>query len=521
MSKELIKSTAVVGSMTFISRVLGFIRDMVAAHFFGAGSGYDAFIVASKIPNFMRRLFAEGAFSQAFVPILSEYKTTRSFTETRQLLDRVFGCLTLVLVGITALGVLCAPLLILVFAPGFSTVGDQRFTLATQMLEITFPYLLLVSLTAFSGGILNTFGRFSIPALTPALLNIALILCAIFLAPLLDEPVVALAWGVFLGGVLQLCFQVPFLLKLNLLPRPSVRWDDPGVRRILTLMFPALLGVSVNQLNLVVGSIFASFLPVGSVSWLYYAERLMEFPLGGFGVALATVVLPRLSAQHAKSAKDEFSKTVDFGVRWVMLIGFPAAVGLALLAGPLLTTLFQSGQFSETDVRYSQSALVAYSLGIVGFMFVKIFGSAYYAKQNIRTPVRIAMVVVVVNILLSVVFIKSLAHTGLALATALSAILNAILLGFGLVKRKLYVVQPGLRFLLLRLSLALVGMGAMIQYFNPTLEVWFSFTTVERVMALFMLIVSGGLAYIAILFTTGLRIEHLLVKSLERQSETL
>lgn len=500
--------------MTLISRVLGFVRDMVTAHFFGASLGYDAFIVASKIPNFLRRLFAEGAFSQAFVPLLSEYRVSHSHEEVQQFVNRVAGCFSMVLALVTLLGILIAPLLILLFAPGFVTIGTgARFELASSMLRITFPYLLFISLTAFAGGILNSYGKFAGPAFTPVFLNIAIIFSAIVLTPHLSEPVTALAWGIFLGGVIQLLFQWPFLRRLNLLPRPQIHWRDKGVRRILSLMVPALLGVSVNQLNLMLSSVFASFLPVGSVSWLYYAERLMEFPLGGFGVALATVVLPRLAQHHAESQHDGFSVTLDWGLRWVLLVGLPATLGLALLAGPLLTTLFQSGKFTTQDVLMSQPCLVAYAVGILGFMCVKIFGSAYYAKQDIKTPVLFAMVTVATNALLSLAFVYPLAQMGLALATSLAALLNAGLLGVGLVKRGIYQFQPGWQLFLLRFGLAAAALAAVILYFNPPLELWFDFSVAKRVATLAFLILAGGLAYVITLFASGLRPHHVLVKA--------
>ncbi len=514
MSKQLLKSTVLVGSMTFISRILGFIRDMVAAHFFGASQGYDAFIVASKIPNFMRRLFAEGAFSQAFVPVLSEYKANRTAAEVKQLVDRVSGCLSLILFGVTVVGVLAAPLLILIFAPGFalSDSGD-RFDLSVQMLRITFPYLLFISLTAFAGGILNCYERFAVPAFTPVFLNVMMIIAMIWLAPTLSQPIMALAWGVFLGGVVQLLFQIPFLQQIHLFPKFEWNWQDPGVRRILLLMLPALLGVSVNQLNLMLSSVFASFLPVGSVSWLYYAERLMEFPLGGFGVALATVVLPRLSRHHAKDEDTHFSTTLDWGIRWVMLVGFPAALGLALLAGPLLATLFQSGRFTERDVTMSQTCLVAYAVGIMGFMLVKIFASAFYAKQDIKTPVRFAMVTVIANLVLSLILIKPLAHAGLALATSLAALLNAGLLGYFLLTRKLYRLQAGWSMFGVRLLVALAVMAGVIVFLNPPLATWFDFDNFQRAVTLFVLIVASGCAYLVTLLGVGLRWDHLLIRA--------
>ncbi len=513
MSKQLLKSTAIVGGMTLISRILGFVRDVVAAHFFGASWGYDAFIIAAKIPNFFRRLFAEGAFSQAFVPILSEYRSQKTQEEVQQFVNRVSGCLGSSLVIVTLIGILMAPLFVFIFAPGFATSdGDSRLTLATQMLRITFPYLLFISLTAFAGGILNCYGRFAVPAFTPVFLNLMIIISVFWFSPILPDPVVALAIGILLGGIVQFLFQMPFLKKIQLLPRPQFYWQDPGVRRILILMVPALLGVSVNQLNLMLSSVFASFLPVGSVSWLYYAERLMEFPLGGFGVALATVVLPRLSRQHAKAQSGDFSATLDWGIRWVMLMGMPAALGLALLAGPLLTTLFQSGQFTEQDVVLSQSCLVAYALGIMGFMFVKILGSAYYAKQDIKTPVRIATLTVVANAILSIILIMPFSHTGLALATSIAALLNASLLGFGLIKRNIYHIQTGWKIFLYRLSIALCVMSVVIIYFNPTLEVWFALKSFERVIRLFCLVTAGIVVYVGALFATGLRIRHVLLE---------
>ncbi len=514
MSKQLLKSTAIVSFMTFLSRVLGFVRDMVAAHYFGAGSGYDAFIVASKIPNFMRRLFAEGAFAQAFVPLLSEYKATHSEKDLQQLLNRVSGCLGSALIGVCIVGMLLSPLLIRLFAPGFSeSMGDGRFMLASDLLKITFPYLFFISLTAFAGGILNSFGYFAVPAFTPVFLNIAMIVAAIFLAPHLAHPVSALAWGFLAGGLVQFLFQAPFLRALGRLPRPVIDWRDPGVRRLLYLMTPALVGVSVTQLNLLLSSIFASFLVSGSVSWLYYAERLMEFPLGGFGVALATVVLPRLSQHHAKSEFQAFSRTVDFGLRWVLLIGLPSALGLALLAGPLIITLFQSGVFLAKDVLASRSALIAYTPGILGFMLIKIFGSVYYAKQDIKTPVRIAIYTIVVNALLSIVLIGPLHHVGLALASALSALFNATCLGVLCHKRGLYQAQAGWLLFLMRVLLALGAMGCFIVQYSPSLETWFLSGIGWRIQALAALVAGGLGMYVGVLWLLGLRPQHLLLKS--------
>ena len=511
MSIQLLKSTSITSGMTLISRVLGFVREIVAAHFFGASAGYDAYIVASKIPNFMRRLFAEGAFAQAFVPMISEYKATCSHEEVQVFVNRVAGCLGLVLFVVTIAGMLLAPIMVFIFAPGFASGDENRLMSASSMLRITFPYLLFISLTAFAGGILNSYGRFAAPAFTPVLLNIVTILIAVFLSPHLAEPVTALAWGMFLGGVVQLLFQWPFLKAIGLIPIPQINWQDKGVRRILLLMVPALFGVSINQLNLMLSSIFASFLPTSSISWLYYAERLMEFPLGGFGVALATVILPKLSNQHTNSKHHEFSTTLDWGIRWVLLLGLPAALGLALLAGPLLATLFysDSGQFTQEDVLMSQQALIAYSIGIIGFLLVKMLASAYYARQDIKTPVRFAMITVFTTAVLSMLLIMPLAHAGLALATSLAALLNAALLAFGLYKRRLYQIQKGWQVFALRLLLASVVMGLILWFFSPPVADWFAFGVLKRIGVLTGLILGSGCAYIAVLFLSGLRTNHI------------
>lgn len=516
MSIQLLKSTTTTSGMTFISRVLGFIRDMVAAHFFGASAGYDAFIVASKIPNFMRRLFAEGAFAQAFVPMISEYKATRSHAEVQVFVNRVAGCLGAVLFLVTLLGMLLAPWVIFIFAPGFGE-GGRRLVEASDMLRITFPYLLFISLTAFAGGILNSYGRFAVPAFTPVFLNIMMILTTVCLSSYLSEPVTALAWGMLLGGVVQLVFQWPFLKQIRLMPIPHMYWKDSGVRRILCLMTPALFGVSINQLNLMLSSVFASFLPVSSISWLYYAERLMEFPLGGFGVALATVVLPKLSQQFTTAEHDGYSKTLDWGLRWVLLIGLPAALGLAFLAGPLLTTLFysESGRFTEYDVWMSRQALIAYSIGILGFMLVKILASAYYARQDIKTPVRFAVITVIVNILLSLLLIGPLAHAGLALATSVAAMLNASLLGMGLYKRKIYSIQKGWPLFLGRLILASVTMVLLLWAWAPPIEQWVAVSAIKRIGMLTALMLGAGLVYVGTLWVSGLRLKHVLVRAYE------
>lgn len=512
MANQLIKSTTTVSLMTFISRIVGFLRDMVLAHVFGATAGIDAFLLAFKIPNFMRRLFAEGAFSQAFVPVLSEYRSTRTKDEVKHLVNNVFGALSLVLLLVTFLGVMGAPLLIRLFAPGFN-IEDSRFPLACHLLQLTFPYIFFISLTAFAAGVQNAYGKFAIPAFTPVLLNICLIVAAYCLSDYFAEPVVALAWGVLVAGIAQLLFQAPFLAKLALFPNPQVSWHDPGVRRVLTLMGPAILGASVMQVNLLVDTIFASFLPVGSLTWLYYSDRLLEFPIGMFGVALATVVLPHLSQEYAKKSQTGFSASVDWALRWILLIGVPSTIGLVMMAGPLLATLFQYGQFTSHDVMMAARSLIALSLGLVCFLAVKVLVSAFYARQNTKLPVKVAIFAMLLNVVLNAVFIGPLAHAGLALASSLSSVCNVLLLLWVLLREKIFVPMPGWAGFSIRLFCANVTMALVLWWFTPDLAQWLEWRAFERATTLFSLIGGAVVAYFGGLWITGLRYAHMRLES--------
>ena len=357
---NLLKALATVGSMTFISRILGFVRDTLIARVFGAGIYTDAFFIAFKIPNLLRRLFAEGAFSQAFVPVLAEYKNRRGHDDTHILINHVATLLGLALFVVTLLGIIAAPWVVYLSAPGFHASPD-KFQLTVDLLRIIFPYILFISLVSLAGGVLNTYSRFSVPALTPVLLNASFIVSALFFAPYFHPPVMVLAWAVLAGGVLQLAFQVPSLLKLGLVPRFSLNLHDEGVWRILKLMGPAVFGVSIAQLSLLINTIFASFLETGSVSWLYYADRLMEFPTGILGVALGTILLPSLSKSHSIGSHGEYSRLLDWGLRLTFLLALPSAVALAVLAVPLIATLFHYGQFTAHDLWMTRQALMAYS----------------------------------------------------------------------------------------------------------------------------------------------------------------
>lgn len=496
--------------MTFISRVFGFVRDMVAAYFFGASHGYDAFILAFKIPNMMRRLFAEGAFAQAFVPIVSEYKAKKSKKDVHEFINHVAGNLLLILTIVTIIGVLLSPLIIKLFAPGFDAL-DSRAELATSMLRITFPYMLLVSLTAFCGGILNSYGRFGGPAFTPVILNLSLIGCAIYLSPHFPQPEYALAWGVIIGGICQLFFQIPFLIKLKLLPKPKINWQDPGVRRVVILMGPAVFGAAVSQINSLIDTLFASFLPAGSISWLYFADRLMEFPLGVFGVGLATVVLPNLSREFALNSNDQFSMILDWGVKLVLLVGIPACAGLYILSGPLVTALYYSGKFSVSDVTNSSNALVAYSLAVVGIMLAKVLSSGFYARQDIKTPVKVSIIVISINIILNAILISKYMHVGIAIATSIASVCNALILMFILKKRAIYNFKLDNIIYIARILLATASFVFIIQKINPSMDYWLELGRLERFIKLLPLVFLGVAVYAFVLFITGFRKQHLLL----------
>lgn len=501
---NLLKTLAAVSSMTLLSRILGFARDAIIARVFGAGMLTDAFFVAFKIPNLLRRLFAEGAFSQAFVPILAEYKSRRGHDATQNLVNQVGTALTLVLVVVALLGVVGAPWVAYVSAPGFRADPD-KFELTVTLLRITFPYIIFISLVALAAGILNTHSKFSVPAFAPVLLNIAMIAAALWLAPYFDPPVLALGWGVALGGVLQLAWMLPHLLKIRMLPRPTRHFNDPGLKRVLRLMAPATLGVSVAQISLLINTIFASFLASGSVSWLYYADRLMEFPAGMLGVALGTILLPSLARHYADDNPGDYSKLLDWGLRLTLMLALPAAAALAVLAVPLITTLFHYGAFTATDVTMTQRALVAYSVGLVGLILVKVLAPGFYARQNIRTPVKVAIFTLAATQVMNLAFIIPLGHAGLALSIGLAACLNAGLLLHLLKKQQIYQPQPGWTGYFLRVLLAAALMAAMLFYSMGDAQWWLAAGFLDRMIRL-ALLVGGGIAlYFAALGLMGFR----------------
>ena len=512
---SLLKSTAVVSGMTLLSRIMGLLRDMVFTRIFGADAATDAFLVAFKIPNFLRRLFAEGAFSQAFVPVLTEYKTRADQAEVQDLSAHVSGTLAGILFLLTVVAVVAAPLLVMVFAPGF--IGQTaKFDLTAAMLRVTFPYILFISLTAFASGILNSYGRFAIPAFTPVLLNLCLIAAALWGAPLMAEPITALAWGVFIAGIVQLAFQLPAVARLGLLRRPRWGWRHRGVRKILKLMLPGIFGSSVMQINLLLDTLIASFLVSGSVTWLYLSDRMMELPLGVFGIALATVILPNLSEKHAQVDSRAFSHMLDWALRWVLIIGAPAAVGLAVLAGPILATLFMYGDFSAQDVQMAQISLWAYSFGLLGFTLVKVLAPGYFARQDTKTPVKVGVIAMVANMGFNILFVVALvqlaipgAHAGLALATSLSAFLNAGLLLRGLLRQQVYRPDQGWRRLFGQVLLASVVMCGALWWLGGDLLNWLQADTWQRIGHLALLMAVGVTVYFGVLWLSGLRVADL------------
>ncbi len=506
MSKRLLKATAVVGSMTFISRILGFIRDMLIARVFGVDLATDAFFVAFKIPNLLRRLFSEGALSHALVPAMTNNSGQGGINALREFISKTSGTLAAWSLMFTLAGIVLAPALILILAPGFA-LQDERYDLAVALLRILSPYGFFIIMTAYAGAILNTQGHFAIPAVTPVILNICMIAGAFWLAPALSVPITALAWAVCCAGLLQLFFQMPSLMRLGLLPRPKIRFRDAEVIKLNKLLLPAIFSASITQINLLFDTLVASFLTSGSVSWLYYSERLVDFPLGILGMALATVVLPKLAKHHAEDDSEGFSATLDWGLRLVLLLGLPATVGLYVLAEPVLSTLFQYNEFTASDVFQAGQSLKAYAVGLLGYLAVKILVPGFSSRLDLNTPVRFGIYAMGVSLALNILVVP-LAHAGLALATSLGALFNAALLLHNLLRNKIYQPRQGWALFLFRVSLASVLMAAWLCYYvdNSWWQQWDSMT---RAINLVKWIGIGCFVYLTALIFSGLRLRHL------------
>lgn len=498
--------------MTLISRVLGLGRDVVIANLMGAGAAADVFFFANKIPNFLRRLFAEGAFAQAFVPVLTEYRQGKELDAQRLLVARVSGTLGTLVTIVTLVGVIASPIVAALFGMGWFvdwyTDGPQghKFVLASDLLRITFPYLWFITFTALAGAVLNTLGKFAVAAFTPVFLNIAIIVAALWLGPQLEQPEYALAWGVFFGGLVQFLFQIPFMKRAGLLVRPQWGWRDPGVTKIRKLMIPALFGVSVSQINLLLDTFIASFLMSGSISWLYYSDRLLEFPLGLFGIAIATVILPALSSRHVDKSADEFSRTLDWGIRKVVLLGLPAMAGLIVLAEPMLMVLFMRGEFTPEDARFASYSLFAYGSGLLSFMLVKVLATGFYSRQDTKRPVKYGIIAMVSNMVFNVIFAIPFGYVGLAIATSLSAAVNAGLLGYNLWRDGVLKRYPGTLTYLTKVTLAVVAMIALLLYLGPNREWWLAAAFMERVWQLAMLVGAGAGVFLVTLLLLRVKI---------------
>ena len=507
------RSTVIVSAMTMLSRVLGLVRDIVLLNVFGAGKDFDTFVVAFRIPNFFRRLFAEGAFSQAFIPVLTEYKTSRTHAEVQILISRVFGCLLTAMTLLTFVAMVAAPAIIYLYAPGFHS-DTVKFDLAVDMFRLTIPYLLFMSLTAFASSILNSYGSFASPAFSPVLLNVAMIAGAWWLTPYMAEPIMALGWAVVIAGVLQLAIQIPELWKKKLLIPPKIDFKHEGVERILKLMLPALFGVSVTQINLLLNTIWASFMQDGSVSWLYSAERMTELPLGLIGVAIGTVILPSLSARHAEQDQAKFKSMIDWAAKIIMLVGIPASIALFMLSTPIIQALFQRGEFTLEDTQMTALALQCMSAGVISFMLIKVFAPGFYAQQDTKTPVRVGLMAVAANAILNVVFIGffklidwQAEHMALALASSGSALVNAGMLYFYLHQRNIYRFGAHWKKLALQFGFAnltmIVALWYALTWYQGDISQWL------RIAEVLGLCVLGVVAYVLGLYVTGFRPRHI------------
>jgi putative peptidoglycan lipid II flippase len=524
LSKKLIKSGLIVSVMTLISRVLGLVRDVVIANVMGAGAMSDVFLFANKIPNFLRRLFAEGAFAQAFVPVLSEFQvkdeqnahasgTQNSHQQTRLLIAQVSGTLGVIVSIVTLIGMIASPVIVILFGTGWfvdwlnDAPGGEKFDLASNLLSITFPYLWFISFTALSGAVLNTMGRFAVAAFTPVLLNVAIIGMAIWGSAYAQSPAHALAWGVFLGGLIQFIFQIPYMYQAGMLVKPKWAWHSEGVTKIRKLIIPALFGVSVTQINLLLDTVIASFLITGSISWLYYADRLLEFPLGLFGIGIATVILPSLAKLHSKNSPAEFSATIDWGIRVISLFGWPALAGLMVLAQPIIMVLFMRGEFDQQTVLNVSMALFAYLSGLLSFMFIKILAPGYYARQDTRTPVKIGIKAMVANMVFNLMLAPFLGYVGLALATTLSATLNAWLLYRGLKAQGVYELSVKTLTFIGKLVLSAGVMALVVYQLSSDFDVWLTMSFVEQVQQLMLCISAGVTSYLVMIILLGVRLK--------------
>ena len=515
VSRKLLKSGLTVSAMTFVSRVLGLVRDVVVANLMGAGAAADVFFFANRIPNFLRRLFAEGAFSQAFVPVLTEYHASGDKDKMRDLISKASGTLGVLVTIVTLFGILGSGVVTAIFGAGWfmdwlnGGPNAVKFELASFLLKITFPYLWFITFVALSGAVLNTIGKFAVSSFTPVFLNVMMIFAAIYISPHMEQPEIGLAIGVFLGGLVQFGFQIPFMYREGLLVKPKWGWSDPGVKKIRTLMIPALFGVSVSQINLLLDTMVASFLMTGSISWLYYSDRLLEFPLGLFGIAIATVILPALSRKHVDAESKGFSDTMDWGVRMVILLGVPAMIGLMVLAKPMLMVLFMRGEFMPSDVNNASLSLLAYASGLLNFMLIKVLAPGYYSRQDTKTPVRYGIIAMLTNMVFNAIFAYLFGYVGLAMATSLSALINMVLLYRGLHIAGVYRLSRETIIFAFKVMIAGGVMTALLNWQLADMSVWLTWHISTRAYWLVGLIGLGAIGYIASVLAFGIRLKDL------------
>ncbi len=513
-TRQILKSTAAFGSATVVSRITGLFRDIVFAQVMGSTYVADAFFVAFRIPNFFRRIFGEGAFSAAFVPVYTQQRIAGSNTEVQAFVNIVATRLSIVLLALALLGVILAPWIVAALAPGFSA-DAVKYQLTIDSLRILFPYVFFVCLVALSAAILNTHGQFAAPAATPILLNVALIASALWLVDFTENAAIALAVGVIGAGVVQLLFQVPFLVRIRTVPRPLVYRQrrgaaEAGAKEVYRLMLPSIFGASVAQINLIINTFIASFLVTGSVSWLYYSDRLMEFPLGVFGVALGSVILPRLSQEHARTNLRQFSKLLDWALRWTVLISVPATVGLAVLSEHILGAFFFYGAFTRDDVSMSATALLAFAIGLAPLVAVRVLSPGFFARNDTKTPVRAGVIAMAVNAIAAMGLVFPLQHVGLALAISIAAFVNASLLLYWLIQAKVYTVQAGWPAFTLRVVIAASIMGLALVWLLPDTDQWLALHSVRRVLQLFGYIAAGAAVYALCLLGSGMKVRQLM-----------
>lgn len=503
-TSSLLKTLANISGMTFLSRIMGFIRDMLIAKYFGAGFATDAFFVAFKLPNLLRRIFAEGAFSSAFVPMLAQYKLNKSHLETKAFISHIAGVLSIVLIILVLVGIIFAGKIIILTAPGFIH-NEMQYNLATRLLQITFPYILFISLASLVGSVLNTWDRFSIPAITPIILNLSFITFILFFRHYFKAPIYALAWAVFIGGLLQLLFQYLFLKSIKMSFIPKIDLHDSDVLKVIKRMLPSIFAMSIAQISMLINTIFASFLPHGSISWLYYADRLMEFPAGVFGVALGTILLPNLS-KHAHSHNQQlFSSTLDWGLQLTLILVIPASVGLAIISKPLIMALFMHGSFNSHDVSMTQAALIAYAIGLIGLILVKVLAPGFYANNDVKTPVKIAVVTLILAQIMNIIFITPLQHAGLALSVALSACINAFGLGYYLIKKRLYSPCLGWFKFIVKVLVASIIMAISLILILKYLPLNFHAGYVKSMTNILFLLIIAIISYFSGLYFLGFR----------------